>query len=91
MTSIQKRRKKQVFVNTYICRVVLFWAICGMDKNSKQKIEAEIETEFHGLINREILFQFQLHNIKIKHVFLCINICWTPRVVLKPKPERRGF
>ena len=29
--------------------------------------------------------------IGIKHVFLCINICWTPRVVLKPKPERRGL
>ena len=22
----------------------------------------------------------------IKHDFLCIYICWTPRVVLKPKP-----
>ena len=26
-----------------------------------------------------------------KHVFLCINIYWTPRVVLKPEPERRGL
>ena len=24
-------------------------------------------------------------------VFLCINICWTPRMMLKPKPERLGF
>ena len=30
-------------------------------------------------------------NIGIIHVFLCNNICWTPRVVLKPEPERRGF
>ena len=30
-------------------------------------------------------------NIGIKHVFLCINICMTLRVVLKPEPERRGF
>ena len=30
-------------------------------------------------------------NIGIKHVFLCINICSTPRVLLKPQPERRGF
>ena len=30
-------------------------------------------------------------NLGIKHVFLCIKICWTPRVVLKPDPERRGF
>ena len=29
--------------------------------------------------------------IGIKKVFLCINICWTPRVVLKPEPEKRGF
>ena len=29
--------------------------------------------------------------IGIKHVFLCINICWTPRVMLKPEPERRKF
>ena len=26
-----------------------------------------------------------------KHDFLCINICWVPREVLKPEPERRGF
>ena len=30
------------------------------------------------------------NNIGIKHDFLCINIHWTPRAVLKPKPERRG-
>ena len=30
-------------------------------------------------------------NIGIKHGFLCINICWAPREMLKPKPERRGF
>ena len=29
--------------------------------------------------------------IGIKHDFVCINICWAPREVLKPKPERRGF
>ena len=31
-------------------------------------------------------------NIGIKHAFLCINICWAPREVLKPEPEseRRG-
>ena len=29
--------------------------------------------------------------IGIKHVFQCINICWTPRVVLKSEPERQGF
>ena len=26
-------------------------------------------------------------NIGIKHDFLCINICWAPRQLLKPKPE----
>ena len=30
-------------------------------------------------------------NIGIKHVFLCINICWTSRMVLKPEPKMRGF
>ena len=30
-------------------------------------------------------------NIGIKHDFLCINICWAPRKVLKPEPERQGF
>ena len=29
-----------------------------------------------------------MSNIGFKHVFLCINICWTLRVVLKPEPER---
>ena len=24
-------------------------------------------------------------------IFLCINICWAKREVLKPQPERRGF
>ena len=28
-----------------------------------------------------------LCNIGIKHAFLCINICWAPREVLKPGPE----
>ena len=31
------------------------------------------------------------NNIGIKHVFLCINICWAAREMLKPEPERRGF
>ena len=30
-------------------------------------------------------------NIGIKHVFLCINICWALRGMLKREPERRGF
>ena len=30
-------------------------------------------------------------NIGIKHDFLCINICWAPREVLKPEPEKGGF
>ena len=30
-------------------------------------------------------------NIGIKHDFLCINICFAMRVVLKHKPERRQF
>ena len=30
-------------------------------------------------------------DIGIKHGFLCINICWAPRDMLKPEPERRGF
>ena len=29
--------------------------------------------------------------MEIKHDFLCINICWAPRKVLKPEPERWGF
>ena len=29
--------------------------------------------------------------IGIKHGFLCINICWAPREMFKPEPERRGF
>ena len=31
------------------------------------------------------------YNIGIKHGFLCINICWALREMLKPEPERRGF
>ena len=30
-------------------------------------------------------------NIGIKHVFLCINICWAARGMLKCEPERRVF
>ena len=29
--------------------------------------------------------------IEIKHDFLCINICWTPREVLKPEHEMQEF
>ena len=29
--------------------------------------------------------------IGIIHDSVCSNICWAPREVLKPKPERRGF
>ena len=32
-----------------------------------------------------------ISNIGIRHDFLCINISLTPREVLKPEPERRGF
>ena len=28
--------------------------------------------------------------IGIKHDFLCINICWAPREMLKPEPDRLG-
>ena len=31
-----------------------------------------------------------LNNIEIKHDFLCINICWGPREVLKPETERKN-
>ena len=30
-------------------------------------------------------------NIGLKHDFICIYICWTPREVLNPEPERRWF
>ena len=29
--------------------------------------------------------------IGIKHDFLYINICWAPREMLKPEPEKQGF
>ena len=32
-----------------------------------------------------------LFDIGIKHGFLCINICWTLRVVLKPEPKKPGI
>ena len=32
-------------------------------------------------------FSHNATNIGIKHGFLCINICWTPRMVLKPELE----
>ena len=31
------------------------------------------------------------NKIGIKHDFLCISICWAPREVLNPEPERRGL
>ena len=43
---------------------------------------------------REILLdssQLLLKGNSVKHVFLCINICWNPRVVLKPQSEKEGF
>ena len=40
--------------------------------------------------NDRYVFSFSV-NIGIKHEFLCINICWAQREVLKPEPERRGF
>ena len=30
-------------------------------------------------------------NIRIKHDFLCFNICRAQKEMLKPEPERRGF
>ena len=27
----------------------------------------------------------------IKYDFLCINICWAPKVVLKPESVKQGF
>ena len=40
----------------------------------------------------EKIYIITLPNIGIKHDFLCINICWAPREVLKSEqPERRGF
>ena len=30
-------------------------------------------------------------NIGIKHVYLCINICWIPRVMLNPSLKVEGF
>ena len=34
---------------------------------------------------------FFLGAFRVKHVFLCINICWTLMVVLKPEPESECF
>ena len=34
---------------------------------------------------------FFTYIVGIKHGFLCINICWAPREMLNPEPERRGF
>ena len=37
-----------------------------------------------------LLYYKEDTNIEVKHDFLCINMCWAPRDVLKPKPERRA-
>ena len=45
---------------------------------------------YYNLSNLINLYD-KVYNIGIKHDFLCINICWFPREVLKPEPKRRGF
>ena len=37
------------------------------------------------MVSKKIFKVFPI--IGIKHVFLCINICWTRRVVWKPEPQ----
>ena len=41
-----------------------------------------------ALLDSSFLFE---NSIRIKHVFLCSNICSAPRVGLKPEPEMQGF
>ena len=36
-------------------------------------------------------FYVRFNNIGIKYDFLCINICWAPKVVLKPESVKQGF
>ena len=44
-----------------------------------------------GSYDFQVTLALEWSNIGITHDFLCINICWAPREMLKPKPQRRGF
>ena len=55
---------------------------------SNQRYPTDIENS--STQNTRLLCSHTL-NIGIKHAFLCINICWTLRVMLKPELEGRGF
>ena len=53
-----------------------------------------IDDEFHYLLECPFFKrdrQRYIHNIGIKHVFSCINVCQVPREVLKTEAEGRGF
>ena len=47
-----------------------------------------IQSQFCAIFLRTLKI-FKSFNIGIKHGFLCVNICWAPREMLKPEPESR--
>ena len=51
----------------------------------KYILDLEVGIAFYNIY---IVLMHMCNNIGIKHGFLCINICWAPREMLKPEPER---
>ena len=42
-------------------------------------------------LNVEVRAKTRLHNVGIKHIFSCINVCQVTLETLKPDGEARGF
>ena len=62
---------------------------CEFVLNSAFDFDKKLLAYKHHLLDRPYGCARSLPtNIGIKHGFLCINICWGPREMLKPEPER---
>ena len=74
MTENLKHQDRQNFAVTQktMCRHVI-----GMEYLKIKKFEVKSKATVRSL-TLDLCISSQL-NIEIKHVFLCINICWTPR------------
>ena len=87
---------KELFKHGMSYSGVLIWNVLPDEINLSNNTIATFLKMDKILIKwiKYFLFFFSLYCIiiiGIKHDFLCINICWAPREVLKSEPERRGF
>ena len=62
-------------------------------QNNPKNLDPSQETDldYFGLLTKKKKKKTELHNIGIKHVFPCINVCQVPRELLKTEAKGRGF